>query len=127
MLKILSMKSFLTIGFLFLASIAFSQGVQISGQVLDAEFDNEPLAFAEVKVAGLELAAITDENGNYELELVPGTYSLEIGFIGYETRLISAEIVRDEDIRLDPVVLESKKFEGTPGLVTENSLVSREE
>ena len=110
-----------------MASMAFSQGVQISGQVLDAEFNNEPLAFAEVRVNGLELATITDENGRYELELTPGNYSLEIGFIGYETRLVPAEVSSDAETRLEPVILESKKYEGTPGLLTENSLVSREE
>lgn len=119
---------FLTIGFLFLASVAFSQGVQIRGQVLDAEFNNEPLAFAEVKVKGLELAAITDENGKYLLELTPGTYSLEVGFIGYETRVIPAEIGNCGEMRLDPVVLEGRRYEEAPGLVlTENSVVSREE
>jgi hypothetical protein len=57
------MKNFIVIGLLFVASISFAQVSQINGQVLDAEFNEEPLAFAEVKVKGLDLATFTDENG----------------------------------------------------------------
>ena len=61
------MKNALLMSLLFFSAIAFSQVKEIKGQVLDAEYNNEPLAFANVKVQGMDLETITDENGNYHL------------------------------------------------------------
>ena len=123
------MRHALVLSLLFFSSIAFSQVTEIQGQVLDAEFNNEPLAFANVKVQGLDLETITDENGNYRLQLTPGSYNLEIAFIGYKTRLIPAEIgVSAEHTQLDPVTLQSKEYGSDYGSsVTENSTASRQE
>ena len=111
------MRNVLILGLFLVTSIVHSQVAQINGQVLDAEFNDEPLAFAEVKVKGLDLQAITDENGNYELQLAPGSYNLEIAFIGYEPHVITAEVnQRSKRIELDPVVLEGRKHKMTGDL-----------
>ncbi len=55
-----------------ITATAFSQQVDLTGQVLDSEFNNEPLAFAHVKVKDLDLEVVSDENGQYELALTPG-------------------------------------------------------
>ena len=104
------MRNALILGLFLFTSIMYSQVAQINGQVLDAESKDEPLAFAEVKVKGLDLQAITDENGHFELELAPGSYNLEIAFIGYEPRVILAEVnQRSKRIELAPVLLSGKK------------------
>lgn len=123
------MRNFLAIALILFTSMTFAQLAEVKGQVLDAEFNEEPLAFAQVKVKGLDLEVITDENGNYELELSPGSYDLEIGFIGYETRLISANVEMNSSSReLDTVVLESKKYLGENGiLLSDNSLTPEQE
>ena len=96
--------------FFLISATAFSQQVELKGQVLDSEFDNEPLAFANVKVRELDLEAVSDENGNYKLALIPGSYTLEVEFIGYETQLIRDIIVETSDLELDPVALGARRM-----------------
>lgn len=96
--------------FFLIAATAFGQQVELKGQVLDSEFNNEPLAFAHVKVSGLDIEAVSDENGNYKLALTPGSYTLEVEFIGYETQLISDIKVDMSDLELDPVVLGARRM-----------------
>ena len=123
------MKKALVLSLLFFSAIAFSQVKEIKGQVLDAEYNNEPLAFANVKVQGMDLETITDENGNYHLELAPGSYNLEIGFIGYETRSVPAEIKVSSNLtQLDPVTLQSQRLDDDYGLSpSDNSTASRKD
>ena len=84
--------------------------MELKGQVLDSEFDNEPLAFANVKVRELDLEAVSDENGHYKLALIPGLYTLEVEFIGYETQLIRDIVVETSDLELDPVALGARRM-----------------
>ena len=65
---------------------------------------------ANVKVKGLDLGAVSDENGYYSLALTPGSYTLEVEFIGYESQVISEVIVEAADLELDPVVLGARRM-----------------
>lgn len=94
----------------FITAIGFSQQVNLKGKVLDSEFNNEPLAFAHVKVQGLDLEAVSDENGIYELSLTRGSYTLEVEFIGYESELISDVKVEASGLKLDPVALGARRM-----------------
>jgi len=79
------MKNFLLLISLF-TTIAFAQDkVQISGKVLDGEMDNEPLLGATVIINGTTTGAQTDFDGNYILEVYPGTYTLEYSYVGYNS------------------------------------------
>jgi len=79
------MKKFLLLISLF-TTIAFAQDkVQISGKVLDGEMDNEPLLGATVIINGTTTGAQTDFDGNYILEVYPGTYTLEYSYVGYNS------------------------------------------
>ena len=104
------MKNVITALVFLITATAFAQQVDLKGQVLDSEFNNEPLAFANVKVKGLDLGAISDENGYYTLALTPGSYTLEVEFIGYESQVISEVIVEAADLELDPVVLGARRM-----------------
>ena len=104
------MKNIITALVFLITASAFAQQVDLKGQVLDSEFNNEPLAFANVKVKGLDLGAVSDENGYYTLALTPGSYTLEVEFIGYESQVISEVIVEAADLELDPVVLGARKM-----------------
>lgn len=122
------MKNIFAIVLFFTAQLIFAQQAGVSGQVLDAEYEDQPLAFAEVKVQGLDIVAITDESGYYALELMPGSYTLEVDFIGYETLLISEIEVGNEDQKLNPVVLQAKRYkQETSVAVADNNLPSNEE
>ena len=104
------MKNIITALVFLITASAFAQQVDLKGQVLDSEFNNEPLAFANVKVKGLDLGAVSDENGYYSLALTPGSYTLEVEFIGYESQVISQVIVEAADLELDPVVLGARRM-----------------
>lgn len=110
------MKNVIAAVLLLITATAFSQQVHLKGQVLDSEFNNEPLAFAKVKVKGLDLEVFSDEKGYYALALTPGSYTLEVEFIGYEPQLISDVIVEAADLELDPVVLGARKMKKDIGV-----------
>ena len=93
-----------------ITATAFSQQVNLKGQVLDSEFNNEPLAFANVKVKGLDLEAVSDENGYYKIALTPGSYTLIVDFIGYESLVINDVMLDAADLELDPVVLGARRM-----------------
>ena len=94
---------------LFISSIGFAQGASIQGSVLDGGVDKEPLAFAQVKVKGLDITAETALDGAFELNLLEGKYTLVVEFIGYESVEIDEVVVTKTDVVLNPVVLNSLK------------------
>lgn len=102
------MKNFLLILALFTGLGTFAQGVAVKGNVLDGEFNNEPLAFANIKVKGLDISTETSISGNFELELLDGKYDLVIEFIGYAPVEIKNVVVSNEKVILNPVILTSQ-------------------
>lgn len=81
------MKSILTICFFWVMSIGFAQSTgSIAGKLTDKEINNEPLAFANVLIKGTTKGTTSDFDGLYEVEsLEPGTYTVVISYLGYET------------------------------------------
>lgn len=70
----------------------------ISGALTDKEMANAPLPFASVIIKGTSKGTTTDFDGNYSIDnVVPGTYSLEISFVGYETKIIPNVIVKADE------------------------------
>ena len=58
----------------------------IAGKITDKEFNNEPLAFANVILVDLNKGTTTDMDGLYNIaNLQPGTYTVEFSYVGYET------------------------------------------
>lgn len=90
---------------LFIGSIAFAQGVTVSGKVIDAADNGSPIAFATVQVKGLDIGTETDLDGSYELSLLEGDYVLIIDFIGYEPIELNYISVQNNKLVLDPVLL----------------------
>lgn len=66
---------------------SYSQSTgSIGGSVVDAK-DNSPLIGATVKLAGYNIGAVTDDNGNFIiLNVDVGTYTVEASYIGYDTK-----------------------------------------
>ena len=103
MRKIALILAFLT------CSFARSQEIKVYGNVLDGASDNSAMAFATVKVKGLDISTETDQNGKYTLSLMDGEYVLIIDFIGYEAVKLSNVVIADKNIMLNPVVMRSKR------------------
>ena len=104
------MKKLLTIIVLFATTSLFAQGVSVRGNVMDGADKGQALAFASVKVKGLDIYAEADINGSFQLSLLEGKYSLIVDFVGYEPIEIEGVLVADKNVRLEPVVLEVKKL-----------------
>lgn len=77
----------------------------VQGKVLDAEMFNEPLLMASVSLEATEFLTTTNFNGNFELrDVTPGTYTLLISFLGYETLEKEIEVIGDATVYLQEVL-----------------------
>ena len=84
---------------LLIAGSVYAQNT-ISGVVTDAE-SGLPLPGATVIIVGTVTGAATDSDGVYLIsDLSPGTYALEVSFVGYEAVLRSI-VLQDADITSD--------------------------
>jgi hypothetical protein len=70
---------------------------KISGKVTDAK-TGETLIGVNISVVGGALNTTTDVQGNYVLQLQPGTYNLEFRYIGYQSKIISGVEVREKGL-----------------------------
>ena len=78
---------FLFLSLLF-SVLSFSQTGTVSGVILDKEYNDEPLPFANITIKGTSQGTSTDDKGKYTLTLKPGNYTLVIAYLGYETKEI---------------------------------------
>ena len=73
----------------------------VKGTIKDKQ-DNGPLAGAVVMISGSNIGAAADLDGNYELELPAGTYTIVARYIGYTAVAVeSVTIPEDGEVRLD--------------------------
>ncbi len=88
-----------TLGLIFVlsaASMAFSQQkLPVTGKVLDQQ--NQPVPYASVTFSHpnnklLSDATLTDEQGNFSLELAPAEYSVSLEAIDYQKNIISKNV-----------------------------------
>ncbi|AUP79021.1 carboxypeptidase-like regulatory domain-containing protein [Flavivirga eckloniae] len=80
---------------LLFTSFCFSQNTGIiTGKLMDKEFDNNPLVFADVAIKGTSIKATTNQTGLFVIEnLEDGDYTLVCSFIGYETKELKVKVV----------------------------------
>ena len=72
--------------------VGFSQTGVVTGKIYDAEF-NDLLPFANIVVKNTTIGTTSDFDGNYELELDPGTYVLVYSFVGYQPKEITDVVI----------------------------------
>ena len=71
----------------------------IVGLLTDKEFNNEPLAFANVIIKGQNTGTTSDFDGLYALEDLPvGSYTIVYSFVGYETIEIDNIVVEEDKV-----------------------------
>uniref|UniRef100_UPI00404AC4C7 TonB-dependent receptor domain-containing protein n=1 Tax=Flavobacterium sp. TaxID=239 RepID=UPI00404AC4C7 len=90
------MKLNLLLLFLLFHLAGFSQTGTVTGVILDKEYDNEPLPFANITIKGTSSGSSTDENGKYSMTVKPGNYTLVIAYLGYETKEIPFTLKANE-------------------------------
>ena len=96
------MKQILTLIALCFSGFTFAQTGSVTGTLTDKEYNDEPLAFANVIIKGTTKGTTSDFDGKYILENIePGEYIIQFSFVGYETQEISTTIVADETVTLN--------------------------
>lgn len=109
-LKRLARRALATLSLSMLCLVAFAQGRQVTGTVVDGT--GETVIGANVLVVGTTNGVITDIDGNFTLQDVPADAKLQISFIGYVQQIITVgnqthlKVVLKEDAQaLDEVVV----------------------
>lgn len=118
------------LAFIFTTSLAYSQGT-VRGKVLDGD-TGEPVMFGAVSIDGTTDGTETDLDGEFELSLAAGTYSLTISYVGLTDYKITDLVIADGeiknlgtlemnsgDIKMDVIVIEAEKIENS-----ENALLT---
>jgi len=101
-----------------LANVAFTQNGAIKGKVLDELKEAIPGANITFYVNGDKKGTVTDENGNFTIKpLQPGSYDLEISFMGYDKKTYNGIQVSAEkftflnEIKMNPASITTKVIE----------------
>ena len=87
-------KKLLVAFFLFAVVALQAQTGKIHGLITDRE-TNEPLIGASVLVVETGSGTATDLDGLYELELLTGTYTIQISYTGYTGEEITAQEIKE--------------------------------
>lgn len=97
------MKQIISFFILLLSTFVVAQETgSISGKLLDKDYNNNPLPFANVILKGTTTGTTSDFDGLYKIEnLTPGTYTFTFSFVGYETVEKVVEIKAGVDTKLD--------------------------
>lgn len=123
-------KSFLAIIFSLVSLALTAQEGIIRGSVIDET--GEMMIMVTVAAEGTTTGAFTDLDGKFNLAIAPGTYSLNLSFVGYEGFSIKDVIVKEgevtllESIVLKPstVALDEVTVTASMRKSTENALMS---
>lgn len=67
----------------------------IYGSVVSKD-NKQAISFASVYIKGTSKGVLTDENGNFSIEVPKGEHQLVVSIIGYETHLMDIKINNDE-------------------------------
>ncbi len=121
----------LSIFFTSILANLWAQQASVKGRVTDAQ-SNEPMPFVNVVVGGTNIGAVTDDNGNFQINgLKPGFIRVQASFIGYHSALspeieVSNAKVASVEIRMDrrDTQLEEVTVSASPYRKTEESPVS---
>ena len=97
------MKLFYKLFFFFPAVVFAQEGGSVAGKLTDSDYNNEPLAFANVHIKGTTKGVTSDFDGLYSIENIkPGTYTLVYSFLGYETvEIPNVTVVPDKVTNID--------------------------
>ena len=103
---------FLFFGLLF-TIISFAQNsAKVSGIITDKD-SKQPVSFVSISLKGLMTNAESDINGNYEMAMKPGTYTIVYAFIGYKTLEKQVTVTDNETLNLNVTLQEnSNSIEG---------------
>ena len=100
---------------------------KISGKIIDSE-TKEPLAGANISIAGTMLGASADIKGQYFiLRVHPGTYTIQVRMMGFKTInkigvKISADLTTNLNFALEPTIIKGEEVT----IVAEKPIVQKD-
>jgi len=103
---------------LFLPMAVFSQTISIKGVVKDP--DSDKLPYAHVVIFPDSIVSLSDENGNFRMNIKPGPLTIQVSFTGYKTQIKSFTARRDTSVlfllaadisQLNEVVVRSDRYQ----------------
>jgi len=107
------MKQLLPIVFLFASLLSLAQTGDLSGVILDKDYQDQPLPFADVYLKGTTTGASTDMDGKFLIQNIKvGQKIIIISFIGYETKEITVLIEEEKTTVLNEVLGAGQTLEG---------------
>lgn len=96
----------LTLIVLSTSFLAVGQTAVIKGKILDAK-NNEAVPFANIIVAGTQIGATSDLDGNFTIQgVAPGFVKLQASFVGYKTQTSIDVMVSNNNIPYVELYLE---------------------
>jgi hypothetical protein len=86
----------------FIILIAFyfrapAQQFVLSGRITDQK--NDPISFVSVYIRNSTYGTITNEDGNYQFKLTPGTYNIVYRYVGYKEKIEKVTITGHDEQR----------------------------
>jgi len=117
--------------FQLLAGFAFAQNGTIRGAVYE-ESTGEPLFGVSVLVKELSTGAVTDFDGKFEVQVAPGSYTVQVSYLSYTTFELTAVVVgagqvnvlQDVLMKEDASELETVTVQAAAIRTTESALMS---
>ena len=102
----------LVVGLLAPSMASAQQESVLQGKILDAT-TGEPLIGAQVVISGTEQGTVTDVDGHYRLQVAPGTYSIDVQYLGYASKTVTgisvgAGISTFQDVALESEVIQAE-------------------
>ena len=91
----------LIISFLLVAQLAYSQ--TLKGRIVDTK--GEPVVAASIYIKEIKQGLICDKDGNFQIKLNPGTYTIEFSCIGYNSNIKEITIA-DENLDIEFILSE---------------------
>ena len=112
--------------FLLTSFLSFAQGtVKITGKIIEQD-TQLPLEFATVTIqtpANVTVnGGMTDANGQYSIDVAPGTYNIKFDFISFKTTVIQKAVTADTDLGVTAMASDATVLEGVE-IVAERSTV----
>ncbi|MEM1219092.1 MAG: TonB-dependent receptor [Bacteroidota bacterium] len=102
---------------LSLSTVLGAQTAQITGKVTDAAGD--PLIGATILAEENNTGTLTIEDGSYDLRIAPGSYTLVVSYVGYQSQKMSVTLsanqketinfLLEEGTQLDEIVVSASK------------------
>src|SRR5690606_42073289 len=97
------MRKLLAIAMFLTSATIFAQGT-ITGTVIDSDM-NSPLPGASVVVTGTQTGTTTDFEGKFEIRVTNTTGTLEITYVGFESRTVRFNVADGQTQDLGRIVL----------------------